>query len=275
MITILTPDSYRGFSAQLGNTQVAAEKAAQPIFVGRVLWPGLNEPEEVVIKLYETDSCGVANEVIGYVANALRGVRQPKRGGILLLSERELPDLHRTLDNFVDKNTGLAACWITSFEQNAQPFRYIRRLSSFSRKQTDAFYKSPFCVKLVTVDHVTGNNDRHEGNFLYEDDLKYLAIDQGCVGGGKYWHKSWPDASARNELALLAQKFLHGSQLAKWQADAIMEYEKSQSGWPGILAQISLIMPSLLEKDEIETIVEYMQARTAGTAFAISCGRLI
>ena len=102
-----------------------------------------------------------------------------------------------------------------------------------------------------------------------------MAIDQGCVGGGKYWHKSWPDANARNELALLAQKFLHGSQLAKWQADAIMEYEKSQPSWSGILAQISSIIPSLLEKDEIETIVEYMQGRTAGTAFAISCGRLI
>ncbi|WP_202413621.1 hypothetical protein [Duganella sp. CY15W] len=275
MIPILAPDSYRGFSAPIGGMLDGAEKAAQPIFIGRVLWPDGTDSEDAVIKLYETNSCGVANETIGYIVNALRGVRQPKRGGILLLSKRELPNLERDLSDFIDPNSGLAACWITSFEQNAQPFRYIRKLSSFSRKQSDAFYKSTFCVRLATVDHVTGNNDRHEGNFLYEDDLKYLAIDQGCVGGSRYWHTSWPDQNPRNELALLAQNFLNGSQLAKWRADAIMEYEKAQSSWDSILIQISSLLPGLLGNDEIDTIMDYMRGRAAGPAFAASCERLI
>jgi len=275
MIPILAPDSYRGFSAPLGDILAGAEKAAQPIFIGRVLWPEETESEDVVIKLYETNSCGVANETIGYIANAMRGVRQPRRGGILLLSRRELPDFARDLTDFIDPSTGLAACWITSFEQNSQPFRYIRKLSSFSRRQSDAFYKSAFCVRLATVDHVTGNNYRHEGNFLYEDDLKYMAIDQGCVGGGRFWHTSWPDPNPRNELSLLAQNFLTGSQLAKRRADAIMEYEIAQSSWGGVLNQISAALPNLLGNDEIDTIIEYMRNRATGPAFAASCERLI
>lgn len=275
MITILASDSYRGFSAHLGDLLAGAKTAAQPIFVGRVIWPDCDQAEDVVIKLYETSSCGVANEAIGYVANALRGVRQPRRGGVLLLSVRELPDLKKDLNSFIDPATGLAACWITSFEASSRPFRYIRRLSSFSKKQSDAFYSSQFCIRLTTVDHVTGNNDRHEGNFLYEDDLKYLAIDQGCVGGSTHWHTSWPDRHARNELSLLAQANLNGSRLAAWRAAAIMEYEKAQSVWSGILAEISSMLPGLLATGDIDLIIEYMRARATGPTFATSCERLI
>lgn len=275
MIPILTSDSYRGFSAHLGEFLAGAKTAAQPIFIGRVIWPGSQEAEDVVIKLYETHSCGVANEAIGYVINALRGVRQPRRGGVLLLSERELPDLHKNPGEYIDPGTGLAACWISSFEGASRPFRYLRRLSSFSRKQIDAFYSSSFCIRLTTVDHVTGNCDRHEGNFLYEDDLKYLAIDQGCIGGGKHWNTSWPDPNARNELSLLAQANLNGSRLAAWRAAAIMEYEKAQSSWTGILAEVSSALPGLLSADDIDTIIEYMKARATGATFAASCERLI
>jgi hypothetical protein len=275
MIPILTADSYRGFSAHLGGLRAGAEKAAQPVFIGRVLWPDSTAVEDVVIKLYEAVSCGVANETIGYIVNALRGVRQPGRGGILLLSKRETPDLNMDLTDFIDTHSGLAACWITSFEQNSQPFRYIRKLSSFSRKQSDAFYKSPFCISLATVDYVTGNNDRHEGNFLYEDDLKYFAIDQGCVGGGKHWHTSWPDPRPRNELAMLAQKFLNGSQLTAWRTAALMEYELAQSSWAAILVRLSSSLPGLLDADDIGTILEYLRGRATGPAFATSCERLI
>ena len=275
MIPILASDSYRGFSANLGEALAGAKTAAQPIFIGRVVWPGCHDPEDAVVKLYEPDSCGVANEAIGYVINTLRGVRQPGRGGVLLLSERELPALYANLRDFIDPDTGLAACWITSFEGASRPFRYLRRLSGFSRRQIDAFYGSSFCIRLTTVDHVTGNCDRHEGNFLYEDDLKYLAIDQGCVGGGKYWHTSWPDQNARNELSLLAQANLSGSRLAAWRAAAIMEYEKAQPGWSGIFAEISSVLPGLLSADHIGTILEYMKTRAAGTTFAASCERLI
>lgn len=275
MITILTSDSYRGFSAHLGELLAGASAAAQPIFVGRVVWPDCDEAEDVVVKLYETSSCGVANETIGYMVNALRGVRQPKKCGVLLLSEHELPDLKNDLSDYIDPVTGLAACWITSFEASSRPFRYIRRLSSFSKKQSETFYSSPFCIRLTTVDHVTGNNDRHEGNFLYEDDLKYLAIDQGCVGGGKYWHTSWPEQNIRNELSLLAQGNLNGSRLAAWRAAAIMEYEKAQNDWIGILAEISSILPGLLVSDEIDCIIGYMKERATGPTFATSCERLI
>jgi hypothetical protein len=74
---------------------------------------------------------------------------------------------------------------------------------------------------------------------------------------------------------LLAQRFLDGSQLAKWRADAIMEYERAQPSWDGILAQISSALPNLLSDDEIATIIEYMRNRASGPAFAASCARLI
>ncbi|NHZ33933.1 hypothetical protein [Massilia rubra] len=109
----MAADSYRGFSAHLGRLLPGAEKAAQPIFIGRVLWPAGSEPEDVVVKLYEASSCGVANETIGYIVNALRGIRQPRRGGILLLSKRQLPDLNTDLADFIDTHSGLAACWIS------------------------------------------------------------------------------------------------------------------------------------------------------------------
>ncbi|NHZ33932.1 hypothetical protein [Massilia rubra] len=110
---------------------------------------------------------------------------------------------------------------------------------------------------------------------MYEDDLKYLAIDQGCVGGGKYWHTSWPDPHPRNELAILAQSFLNGSQLAAWRAAALMEYGNAQSSWDAILAHVSAMLPGLLDADDIDTIVEYMRGRATGPAFATSCERLI
>ena len=275
MITILTADSYRGFSAHLGEVLAGANAAAQPIFVGRVVWPGCDEAEDVVIKLYETSSCGVANEAIGYVANALRGVRQPRKSGVLLLSKQELPDLKKDLSTYIDPYTGFAACWITSFEASSRPFRYIRRLSSFSKKQSETFYSSQFCIRLATIDHVTGNNDRHEGNFLYEDDLKYMAIDQGCVGGGKFWHTSWPERNVRNELSLLAQDNLSASRLTAWRAAAIMEYEKSQNDWNAIFIEISSTLQGLLLTEEIDSIIEYMKERATGPAFASSCERLI
>lgn len=272
MVPVLANDSYRGLSAEI---LLGAENSAQPLFIGRVLWPDGSAPEDVVVKLYEASSCGIANEAIGYVVNALLGVRQPRRAAILVLSKHQIPKLNRDLSTYVDPDSGLAVCWITSFEQNSKPFRYLRNLSSFSKKQSDAFYKSTFCLKLAAADHVTGNNDRHEGNFLYEDDLKYFAIDQGCVGGGMYWHTSWPDTNARNELAILAQQFLSGSQLAAWRASAIMEYEKAQGSWEGIFAQVSLALQDLLGADEICSIVEYMRGRASGPAFASSCERLI
>jgi hypothetical protein len=272
MVPVLANDSYRGLSAEI---LLDAENSAQPLFVGRVLWPEETAPEDVVVKLYQTNSCGIANETIGYVVNALRGIRQPRRAAILVLSKHQLPTLNQDLSSYIDPENGLVACWITSFEQNSKPFRYLRKLSSFSKKQCDAFYKSAFCSKLATVDHVTGNNDRHEGNFLYEDDLKYFAIDQGSIGGGIYWHTSWPDANARNELAILAQQFLSGSQLAAWRAAAIMEYEKAQTSWESIFAQILHDLKDLLGAEEVRSIVEYMRRRATGPAFASTCERLI
>jgi hypothetical protein len=151
----------------------------------------------------------------------------------------------------------------------------MRHLSSFSKKQMDAFYTSAFCIRLTTVDHVTGNSDRHEGNFLYEDDLRYMAIDQGCVGGGKYWHTTWPDRNPRNQLALLAQANLQGSRLAGWRAAAMMEYEGAQSSWPGIFTDMAPMLKGLLTQDEIDVIINYMAERSTGPAFATSCERLI
>jgi hypothetical protein len=275
MITVLNFEAYQGFLAYLGDSQHGAKTRAQPAYIGRVLWPGQMEPEEVVIKLYETHSCGIANEAIGYMVNTLCGVPQPRRGGVLLLPQTRLPDLPGKLADFIDPPSGIAACWITTFEQNTHPIRYMRKLASFSQRQSEAFYMSAFCKLLATVDHVTGNNDRHEGNVLYLDDLKYLAIDQGNVGGGIYWNRSWPDQRARNELIALTQQILQGARLAAWISSTIMLYEKSQSGWEAILAQVSTALPGLLEKEEIDTIINYMRGRATGTAFAASCGKLI
>lgn len=267
---ILTVDSYSGFLARL-----SATKGAQAIFVGRVTWPGLAEPEDAIIKLYRKDTCGIANEVIGFEANLARGVSQPRHGAVLLLPKSVLPDLNLKLDEYVDAGTGICACWATSFEQGAEPFKFIRKLSSFSQKQTEAFYKSKFCKLLAGVDYVTGNNDRHEGNFLYKDDLNYLAIDQGCVGGGLAWHSMWPDPNPINELALLAQKNLTASHVANWQTEAIIEYQIAQESWRQILPGIENSLSGIIDKEHIDTIIDYMSDRANSHDFAKSCGRLV
>lgn len=271
MITILSVDCYRGLSASVA----AGQRGAQPAFIGRILWPGSAEPEDAFIKLYEASTCGTANEAIGYAVNALRGVAQPIKGAVLLLSKRELPQLGMDWENFVDPGSGIAACWVTSLEQDVKPFRYLRKLSSFSEKQSQAFYMSQFCKLLATVDLVTGNNDRHEGNFLYRDDLHYLAIDQGCVGGGVHWHTMFPDQTASSQLVRLAKENLKASQWAKWVADSIMEYESAQTGWAEILRKIAHALNGLLTPDEIAMITEYMASRASGLGFAKSCEKLI
>lgn len=275
MITILASDSYKGFSAHLESGKANAEPGAQPIFIGRVIWPGSTTPTDAVIKLYQINTCGPANEVIGYAANSARAINQPKKSAILLLSKKELPNFGIDLDDFVDRRTGLAVCWITSFEQGATPFKFVRRLSTFSEKKAVAFFKSKFCRILAAVDHVTGNNDRHDGNFLYLDDLNYLAIDQGCVGGGLKWHATWPDKNPRNELFQSAQNALTALDMAGWKADAIMEHERSQSGWSVLLDGLRTGLQGLLEPDAIDMIVEYMADRADGSKFAICCGKLI
>ena len=272
MIQVLTVDAYSGFLAFMGE---GAKAGAQPIFIGRIVWPGDGQPSDAVIKLYKIDTCGIANEAIGFAANRARGVMQPEKGAVLLLTREAMPDLGLDIEDYIDKETGVCACWATSFEQGAEPFKFIRRLSTFSQKQSDAFYKSKFCKLLAGVDYVTGNSDRHEGNFLYKDDLKYLAIDQGCVGGGLTWHKMWPDPNPRNEISILAQENLGSSHLAEWQTGAILEYEIAQQGWSKILDDIAKSLPGLLDADGISSIIDYMTGRATGSEFAVSCGRLI
>lgn len=274
MISILTADSYRGFSSLL-ESSVCANAGAQPIFVGRVLWPGASEPDDAVIKLYESDSCGIANEAIGFAANCMRGVKQPRHGAILLLSPRELPKLDVALTKYIDAGTGIAACWATSLEQNAKPFRFVRRIPTFTASQINAFYKSLFCRLLTSVDHVTGNSDRHEGNFLYLDDLSYLAIDHGCVGGGPRWHSSWPDPSPRNELLALVENTLNSSELSLWKAATILDHERSQASWVVHFKALASELTGILDAGQIETIIEYMAERANGTNYAVGCGRLL
>lgn len=272
MIPVLTSDSYRGFSTNLPDLD---SNGAQPAFVGRLIWPGDLEASDAVIKIYAPQTCGIANEVIGYIANDLRGIPQPKRAAIVLLNESNLEGTEIPVDTFIDKDTRLIACWATTLEQNTKPFKYIRRLSTFTEKQSRAFYQSRFCKELSSIDHVTGNNDRHEGNFLYIDDLKYLAIDQGCVGGGLSWHITWPDRSARNQIVELVHSELQGSPLVTWVAEAILEHEKTQSIWSRIKEEIRLNLTDLLDAESTETIVEYMHDRVLGPNFATSCRRLI
>lgn len=272
MIPILTSDSYRGFSTNLPSSGL---NGVQPVFVGRLIWPGESTAKDAVMKLYEVETCGVANEVIGFVANKMRGVPQPKQAAIVLLSPEILAGISAGLSKFVDKETGLIACWATTLEQNTKPFKFVRRLSTFSEKQIKAFYKSKFCRVLSSVDHVTGNNDRHEGNFLYIDDLNYLAIDQGCVGGGLYWHKTWPDSSPKNTLLESVRSELNKSDSAAWIGEAILDHVKTQEIWPAINEQLGSEIKSLLNDESAETIVEYMLERASGSTFTTSCGRLI
>jgi hypothetical protein len=178
-------------------------------------------------------------------------------------------------NDFVDKTSGLVACWITTFEQGAKPFKYIRRMSSFSKKQAVAFLRSKFCTSLTTVDHITGNSDRHDGNYLYIDDLHYLAIDQGCVGGGIYWHKNYPDKFATNELIRTAQATLSPSEMSAWTSQALLEHGKTQDEWENILPKMDAALQGILEAETIKTIVQYMGDRAIGDAFAKSCGHLV
>lgn len=271
MITFLSSDAYRGFSAQLDLGQPHAQYA----FIGRVQWPNCAEAEESVIKLYQHDCCGVANEAIGYASNALLQVAQPRKGAVLILRAEQLPPIYQKQADFIDPSTKLVVCWTTSFEQNSKPFRYIRRLPSFAEKQATAFYKSAFCQRLTMVDQVTGNNDRHEGNFLYRDDLDYLAIDQGCIGGSPYWHRSFPDQCAINQLIRLAQENLQASAWAEWRTKAIIKFETDHPGWESFFRALKPSLAGLLESDQIDTILDYMRDRTDHHDFARACGNLL
>ena len=273
-IPILTSDSYRGLSVNLAASSIDTS-GAQPVFVGRLVWPGTNRTDDYLIKLYPPTTCGIANEVIGYAANALRSIAQPKKAAILLLPPNAVSGLGFDAADFIDEKSGLIACWLTSFEQGAKPFKYIRRMPSFSKKQATAFLRSKFCIALTTVDYVTGNSDRHDGNYLYIDDLNYLAIDQGCVGGGVYWHKNYPDKFAINELVKTAQATLNSSEMAAWTSQALLEHGKTQSEWKHILPTMGLALQGILDAEAIKTIVQYMGDRATGEAFATACGHLI
>jgi hypothetical protein len=272
MIPILTSDSYRGFSNDIHDF---GPGGTQPLFVGRIIWPGQTHASDVVIKIYRPDTCGIANEVIGYVANKVRRIAQPLNAAILLLEANHLIGVHDSIEKYVDQRSGLIATWVTSLEQNTKPFSYIRRLPTFSAKQAKVFYKSLFCKSLSSVDHVTGNNDRHSGNFLYIDDLKYLAIDQGCVGGGLYWHTTWPDNRAKNQLLEITHTEFSGSELSSWTAEAILEHERTQSIWDNLKAEIECNLKNLLDDETCDTIVKYMDARITGSTYTESCGKLI
>ena len=272
MIPILTSDSYRGFSNDIHDF---GPGGAQPLFVGRIIWPGQTHASDFVIKLYHPDTCGIANEAIGYIANKVRRIAQPSNAAILLLEPSHLVGIHPSVEKYADPMTGLIATWVTSLEQNTKPFSYIRRLPTFSAKQAKAFYRSLFCKSLSSVDHVTGNNDRHSGNFLYIDDLKYLAIDQGCVGGGLHWHTTWPDNRATNQLLEIAHAELSGSELSSWTAEAILEHERTQAIWHNLKAEIESNLKYLLDNETSSTIVEYMSDRITGSTFTESCRKLI
>lgn len=271
IIPVLSADSYRGTSSNL----LDMGRSAQPVFIGRVIWPGDPTPIEAIVKPYEIDTCGVANDAIGYIANAALGISQPRRAAILLLSEKQLAGLGIPSEKFFDARSGVCACWVTTYEQGANPFKYIRRASTFSERQLKAFYKSTFCRKLASVDHATGNNDRHEGNFLFIDDLHYLAIDQGCVAGGLLWHRFSPDPNPRNEIRILAQTECNASEWALWVSETLIEHERTQAAWPAISLMLAGIVAGLLEAEDFETIVEYIEGRVTGPKLAESLGRLI
>ncbi len=271
MIPILSTDSFRGPSTTLLNFG----KSAQPVFIGRVLWPGDSIPTDAIVKPYETGTCGVANESIGYIANTVLGIAQPKRAAVLLLSESALSGLGYPTKDFVDIESGLCLCWVTTYEQETKPFKFIRRASTFSQRQLKAFYKSRFCRQLASIDHATGNNDRHEGNFLYIDDLHYLAIDQGCVGGGPLWHRFSPESNPRNEVLALAQSECNASEWATWVSETLVEHQKTQQAWALIRSNIERFVADLLDPADLETIVEYIDGRISGPKLAESLGRLL
>ncbi|SOY55777.1 hypothetical protein [Cupriavidus taiwanensis] len=275
MISVLQADAYCGFSAWISAHDEGHREGAQPVFVGRILWPGCDEAEDAVIKLYPTDSCGVANEVVGFTANAIRGVPQPAKGAVILLPQAILPAFEIDLSPYVDKGTGLAVCWVATLVQSARPFRFLRRLASFEQNQLAAFFKSKFAHMLAGVDHITGNSDRSDANFLYLDDMKYVAIDQGSVGGGPYWHSSWPDDRATNQLHLMAEREMTASQLPAWYTSVLREGLATQELWHSVSDELRQNLVGLLDSDQIETIVEYMSARSSNGTLAQACGRLL
>jgi hypothetical protein len=272
MIPILTSDSYRSQSTTVFDLDGGA---AQPVFIGRIVWPGQTTASDAVIKLYQTKTCGIANEVIGYIANAIRGIAQPANAAVLLLPLDALKGIAVPPVDFVDTASGYVMCWATSLEQNTKPFKFIRRLSTFSDRQAKAFYKSKFCKRLSSIDHVTGNNDRHDGNFLYVDDLNYMAIDQGCVGGSLQWHLTWPDSNPKNEIIECTRNGLDKSDWASWVADALLEHMKTQNDWAEIEDKLLQNLAGLLDADLTETIVDYMRDRASGPTFTAKCGLLI
>lgn len=272
MIPILSSDSYRGFST---NLTLGSEVGAQPIFIGRLIWPNATHAEDAVFKLYKTDTCGIANETIGYFLNHINGIAQPKLAAIVLLSKESLKGIAVDLHEYIDRSSDMVACWVTSFEQGVKPFRFIRRLSTFSDRQIKAFFKSDFCKRLSSVDHISGNNDRHDGNFLYKDDLHYLAIDQGCVGGSLYWHKTWPDCSAKNELLELARAELTTADWGTWASAALAAHSTADEHWRRRHQELVQKLNDILDKESRDSILEYMNERASGTTFAASCGRLI
>lgn len=275
MIHFLGNDAYRGFTAPFDTARKATGAGDCASFVGRIAWPGEPIPSAAVIKLYGKETCGTANELIGYFVNALRCVAQPQAAAVLLLTEQQVPPLILNAGEYLDSASGLVACWVTSYEQNATPYSFIRRLPTFTERQRHTFYQSTFCRALASVDCSTGNNDRHEGNYLYVDDLNYLAIDQGCVGGGHYWHRNWPEANPRNEIVQAAKQALTPVQLARWVGRAIIEHENCAQGVGGGLEGVRHLLPGLLSAEAIDTIVKYMQERTLGPHFNQVCGSLI
>ena len=200
---------------------------------------------------------------------------QPKYGGILLLSKEALPDFQYDVTPYVDEDSGLAVCWATSLEQNAKPFSYFRRLSSFTERQILAFYESSFSQTLVGVDHVTGNSDRHEGNFLYIDEMRYLAIDQGSVGGGAFWHTMWPDAYAQNKIFDRTKATLSKASFSKWSAKAILEVEATYQVWESLPDTLRPILRNLLNDEQISIIFEYLATRSEPGHFKNKIGKLL
>jgi hypothetical protein len=274
VMTVLSQESYRGFSAPF-STPDRIRAGAQPSFVGRVLWPGQDQPSEVFVKLYEHDSCGVANEVVGYVANRIHAIRQPAAAAILILPRNLLPDLGVELAAYVQPDTDLALCWAASFERAAKPFRYLRRLGTFTANQLKAFIKSDFARKLAIVDSVTGNCDRHDANILVLDDLQYMAIDQGCVGGGKYWTTTWLDQNPANQLLDLVRTELGSTEFSSWRSRAILTAEAMGPKWNEGVAELRDAVAGLLSDDDTDAIVNYVLGRSWPTHFATSCRMLL
>lgn len=274
MISILSADSYGGFASWINGPDEGHNPGGQPIFIGRVTWPGSEEPVDTVIKLYPADSCGVANEVIGYVANAKGGIVQPPRGGVLVLPTSMLPPFAIDTQKYTQQGSGVAVCWATPFIQGAKPFRFYRRLAAFDRSRLTAFLKSKFCHMLTCVDHVTGNNDRTDANFMCLDDFKYIAIDQGSVAGGFYWHINWPEDAPKNQLFELARTELVASHFASWQADTLTQAGISNGIWPETIDLIRTNLEGILAPAEIDTIVDYMHSRATVKTLAQATGHL-